>query len=105
MNKDDGDKKMLHDQIVRQHRTNQTVADVTGIVCRPPRGSVIVVDTGMDTACTGSISHDFNQQLSGFAGLNIETSGSNTSGCKYVLMWKNVSLWIQCGCTICYFEA
>lgn len=38
-------------QTVSVSQTHQTVADVTGILSRPPLGSVFILDTGMDTAC------------------------------------------------------
>lgn len=38
-------------QTVSVSQTHQTVADVTGILSRPPLGSVFILDTRMDTAC------------------------------------------------------
>lgn len=43
-------------QTVSRCQTHHTVADITGILCRPPLGSMIVPDTRMDTACK-RISH------------------------------------------------
>lgn len=41
-----------------QYQTHQTVADITGILHRPPLGSVVILDTRMDTACKHILTSD-----------------------------------------------